>query len=89
MEQEKDVSEYLMEVNVQELNNCSLWTKIQEAASQPRETEFVLDMGTDIYNNDTASVKSESPESDVLFYIQVYFFIEPLCCETDPNCLMM
>jgi hypothetical protein len=78
MEQEKDVSEYLLEVNLQELNNCSLWTKIQEAASQPRETEFVLDMGTDIYNTDTASIKSESPESDILFYIQVDFIFELL-----------
>lgn len=71
MEPEKDVSEYLHEVNLQELGNCPLWNRMQEILFRSKETEFVVDMGTDISSSDNVVLKKDKQEMDLLFYIQV------------------
>jgi hypothetical protein len=71
MEPEKDVSEYLQEVDINELTNNPLWSSIQDAISQAREVEKVVDMGTDLFLGDSVVAKSDANEQDIAFYLQV------------------
>lgn len=75
MEQQKDVSEYLHEVNFLELNSKSLWCQIQESLT--KESVFVVDMGTDQVHKDNVVTNSESQEVDIEFYLQVGIPINP------------
>lgn len=81
MEQEKDVSEYLQEVNFLELNNNSLWQRVEEAFAQQHDIKYVVDMGTDLVNGDScASEAGEGgvkPDSfDLFFYVQCFRMLE-------------
>ncbi len=79
MEQEKDVSEYLQEVNFLELNNNSLWQRVEEAITQLQDIKYVVDMGTDLVNGDScepdAGVGVKPDSFDLIFYIQVCLFL--------------
>lgn len=69
MEQEKDVSEFLQEVNFMELNSKTIWRQIQESFT--KESVVVVDMGTDQVHDATVVTTSESRESNIDFYLQV------------------